>query len=199
MSMPPLALRFCHSDGPADEFRFILNGLRNANKVLGEPAFVENDWKVIGEYVYDAEGGRHQAFYAPKRDTIVMGQRIRSHERMHVEQSLKYSKAEAEELWKRAGMEEISQWRHREEYGMWLYIPFRPRTQDILPFHDHNPHFPAPHALCNVGPVRRQPRVSEHIGVSSLASGFVGLRGWHPCPSRVLSCHYLDFAEASTL
>lgn len=127
------ALRFCRSDGPADEFRFILNGLRNANKVLGEPAFVENDWKVIGEYVYDAEGGRHQAFYAPKRDTIVMGQRIRSHERIHVEQSLKYSKAEAGELWKRAGMDEIRQWRHREEYGMWLYIPFCPRDPGYSP------------------------------------------------------------------
>jgi uncharacterized SAM-dependent methyltransferase len=101
----------------ADRFRFILNGLRNANKVLGENVFVEKDWRVIGEYVYDAEGGRHQAFYAPKRDTTVMGQRIRTHERIRVEQSLKYSKAEAEELWKRSGMEEIGQWRHRAEYG----------------------------------------------------------------------------------
>ncbi len=103
------------------EPRFILNGLRNANKVLGETVFVEKDWRVIGEYVYDVEGGRHQAFYAPKRDIVVMGQLIRTHERIQVEQSLKYSKAEAEELWKRAGMEAIGQWRHRAEYGEWLY------------------------------------------------------------------------------
>jgi L-histidine Nalpha-methyltransferase / hercynylcysteine S-oxide synthase len=120
--------RVCHphpcieyAHGPirtgTNESRFILNGLRHANRVLGENAFVENDWKVIGEYLYDAEGGRHQAFYAPRRDTTVLGELIRPHERVQVEQSLKYSAAEAEELWKRAGMAEIGQWRHREEYG----------------------------------------------------------------------------------
>jgi len=72
--------------------------------------------------VYDAQGGRHQAFYAPMRDTIVMGERIQPHERIQVEQSLKYSAAEAEELWKLAGMTEIAQWRHLKEYGQCLFV-----------------------------------------------------------------------------
>jgi len=107
------------SGDSADEsiHRFILNGLRHANKILGETVFVEAEWRVIGEYVYDGQGGRHQAFYAPLHDTTVLGQLIRPHDRIQVEQSLKYSPAEAELLWKRAGMEEIGQWRCRDEYG----------------------------------------------------------------------------------
>jgi hypothetical protein len=106
--------------GHADGFRFILNGLRHANELLGKTAFVESEWKVIGEYVYDAEGGRHQAFYSPVRDTIVLGELIRSHDRIQVEQSLKYSPEEARELWNRAGMTELAQWRCRDEYGEWI-------------------------------------------------------------------------------
>lgn len=87
--------------------------------MLGKKAFNERDWKVIGEYVYDAEGGRHQAFYAPLRDTYVLGELIRPHERVQVEESLKYSPAEAQKLWNRAGMAETNQWRHRAEYGEW--------------------------------------------------------------------------------
>lgn len=106
----------------ADKPRFILNGLRHANRILGETAFVEGEWRVIGEYVYDAEGGRHQAFYSPLKDTTVMGKLIRPHDRIQVEQSLKYSPAETEQLWNRAGMKEIGRWRHREEYGECFYI-----------------------------------------------------------------------------
>ena len=69
--------------------------------------------------MYDDEGGRHQAFYAPVRDTVVLGELIRSHERIQVERSLKYSAVEAQRLWSRAGMTEIKQWKHGEEYGEW--------------------------------------------------------------------------------
>lgn len=71
----------------------------------------------MGEYVCDAEGGRHQAFYSPVRDTIVMGERVQPHERIKVEQSLKYSTEEAGVLWKQAGMASLREWRHREHYG----------------------------------------------------------------------------------
>lgn len=136
--------------------RFILNGLRHANRVLGETAFVEKDWRVIGEYVYDVEGGRHQAFYAPRRDTIVRGELIRPHERIHVEQSLKYSEAEAAELWKRAGMTEIGQWRHRDEYGEYLLYSFTlyhtgVSQRDTPPFSSHTCFPVLPHALVTRG------------------------------------------------
>lgn len=96
--------------------RFILNGLSNANRILGEEVFRSQDWRVIGEYVFDNQGGRHQAFYSPVRDTVVMGELIQPHERIQVEQSLKYSKVEAEKLWTLAGMVEIGQWKHQNEH-----------------------------------------------------------------------------------
>lgn len=67
--------------------------------------------------MFDTEGGRHQAFYSPVRDTLVMGALIHPHDRIKVEQSLKYSPAEAERLWSSAGMAEVGQWKHRNEYG----------------------------------------------------------------------------------
>ena len=98
--------------------RFILNGLKHANEILGEEAFVENDWKVIGEYVYDGAGGRHQAFYSPIRDTMVQGELIKAHERIQVEQSLKYSKEATATLWASAGMTQVDQWMtSSDEYG----------------------------------------------------------------------------------
>ncbi|KAL2256200.1 hypothetical protein VTK26DRAFT_2042 [Humicola hyalothermophila] len=114
----PARVYHAYNDKEGLTHRFILNGLRNANKVLGETAFIESQWRVIGEYVYDGEGGRHQASYAPLHETTVMGEMIRPHERIFVEQSLKYSPAEAAELWKRAGMTEVGQWRCVDEYGL---------------------------------------------------------------------------------
>ena len=90
--------------------RFILNGLDNANSILGEPVFDTADWRVIGEYVHDEDGGRHQAFYAPKRDLNVRGVFIEEGERVQVEQSLKYSQAESQVLWKAAGLKEVAKW-----------------------------------------------------------------------------------------
>ncbi|KAK0641576.1 C-type lectin protein [Cercophora newfieldiana] len=109
---------------------FVLNGLRHANRVLGEAVFIERDWRVIGEYVFDGEGGRHQAFYAPLRDTVVMGELIQPHDRIQIEQSLKYSPSEAQKLWKLAGMTETGQWRHVDEYG--LHMLTKPRMSFSL-------------------------------------------------------------------
>ncbi len=98
--------------------RFVLNGLAHANRILGKEAFVLSEWRVIGEYVHDSNGGRHQAFYSPIRDTFVLGERIPAHERIQVEQSLKYSAAEATALWRSAGMSETRKWQHtNKEHG----------------------------------------------------------------------------------
>lgn len=87
-----------------------MNGLKNANHILGEKIFNINDWKVIGEYVHDSEGGRHQAFYSPKRDIKCLGICIEEGERVQVEQSLKYSREESQALWQLAGLREIGKW-----------------------------------------------------------------------------------------
>lgn len=75
------------------------------------------NWRVIGEYVYDDEGGRHQAFVAPIRSTDVLGSTIMPHERIQIEQSLKYSQAETGKLWAAAGLTEMGRWTRDDEYG----------------------------------------------------------------------------------
>ncbi|KAI1081723.1 C-type lectin protein [Whalleya microplaca] len=108
-------------DLDADWPRFIENGLIRANEVLGQRAFELDDWQVIGEYVYDNEGGRHQAFYSPIHDTVVLGETIKAQERIQVEQSLKYSKEGCNNLWKSAGMIESDRWMTEDEdYGLHL-------------------------------------------------------------------------------
>lgn len=89
----------------------------HANRVLGEEAFKLQDWRVIGEYVKDDEGGRHQAFYSPVRDVVVLGEMIKANERIQVEQSLKYSQEAATKLWDMAHVTEVDQWAQDQEYG----------------------------------------------------------------------------------
>ncbi|KAH8681443.1 C-type lectin protein [Xylariales sp. PMI_506] len=121
-------------------YRFILNGLRNANKVLGSEVFKPDEWRVIGEYVYDGEGGRHQAFYSPIHDTVVLGDTIKTHERIQVEQSLKYSMDSAQKLYTAAGMVEIDRWMtDGDEYGLHLLaknttMPFDLHPTKYAPF-----------------------------------------------------------------
>ncbi|RYP58026.1 hypothetical protein DL771_011362 [Monosporascus sp. 5C6A] len=114
----PSKIYYAYNDRKGITHQFILNGLRHANDVLGEQAFNLDDWKVIGEYVYDEEGGRHQAFCAPKRDIVVMGETIKAHERIQIEQSLKYSAEDRETLWNAAGLTEIERWTTEDgDYG----------------------------------------------------------------------------------
>lgn len=95
-----------------------MNGLKHANEILGSEAFNLNDWQVIGEYVYDEEGGRHQAFYSPLRDVTVLGETVKAHERVHIEQSLKYSEDGMQKLWAQAGVVETERWMtDGNEYG----------------------------------------------------------------------------------
>ena len=97
--------------------RFILNGLAHANEIFGEDVFQLEDWRVIGEYVYDVDGGRHQACVSPIRETVAMGTVIQADERVQIEQSLKYSKIGRDKLWRGAGFRELASWSRGSEYG----------------------------------------------------------------------------------
>lgn len=100
-------------------FRFVLNGLVNANRILKDTAFNLEDWRVIGEYVFDKDGGRHQAFYAPNKNVTILGVNINKDERVQVEQSLKYTAAETQTLWKQAGLKEVGRWTAtKDEYSI---------------------------------------------------------------------------------
>lgn len=118
-----------HSDTThADTSRFILNGLEHVNQIYGKEIFHMPDWRVIGEYIFDEEGGRHQAFVSPVRETTVLGCVIKPHERIQIEQSLKYSKVGSDKLWEMAGLREVQRWTLRDEYG---------KSKDLIfsPFH----------------------------------------------------------------
>lgn len=99
--------------------RFILNGLAHANRLFKRDIFNLEDWRVIGEYVYDSneQGGRHQAFLSPLRDVDILGHRIRRGERIKIEQSLKYTNASSQKLWALAGLEETERWTYNDEHG----------------------------------------------------------------------------------
>lgn len=161
-------------------FRFILNGLRHANGVLGSEEFKLEDWEVIGEYVYDNEGGRHQAFYSPVRDTTVLGETIKAHERIQVEQSLKYSKDGMQNLWRAAGVVESDRWMvEGDEYGELLSLSrsaVQPETslgtnlfEDIWTNKHPSPTFP----WCIVRP----------LGIPSSSSAYCAL---HPVSSAIM-------------
>ncbi|KAK6065870.1 duf323 domain protein [Seiridium cupressi] len=114
----PSKVYHAYNDQQADWLRFVLNGLGHANEVLEAEVFDLNDWQVIGEYVFDIEGGRHQAFYAPVRDVTILGETIKSQERIQVEQSLKYSEDGMKKLWAEAGVVETERWMtDGDEYG----------------------------------------------------------------------------------
>ncbi|KAJ6444892.1 ADP-ribosylation factor family protein [Purpureocillium lavendulum] len=109
-----------YNDSKGITHQFILNGLAHANEIYGEEVFNVDEWTVIGEYVYDDQGGRHQAFVSPVRETTVLGSVVKARERVKIEQSLKYSKIGAEILWKGAGLVEEAAWTRNGEYGLHL-------------------------------------------------------------------------------
>ena len=106
---------------------FILNGLRQANKLLGTDAFEQDQWRVVGEY--DAEAGRHQAFVYPIRDVVIEGVSITRGERFRIEHSYKYSADEASRLWEDAGLLEGTRWSNRAaNYGTFASLSHPPHT-----------------------------------------------------------------------
>lgn len=117
---------------------FVLNGLTNANNILGEKVFNIDDWRVVGEYVYDVEGGRHQAFYSPKKDVKCLGVCIKEGDRVQVEQSLKYSEKESQVLWRLAGLKEIGKWSASTEAYSKSKTFFKPKVLQISSLHTLN-------------------------------------------------------------
>lgn len=107
-----------YNDEDGTTHEFILNGLRNANGLLKSEEFKLEDWRVIGEYRYDIDGGRHVAFVSPVRDVVVDGVKIFQDEKIQIEQSNKFSLEEAERLFQRAGLKQGPRWSNQQgDYG----------------------------------------------------------------------------------
>lgn len=96
--------------------------MAHANRTYGEQIFDVNEWRVVGEYVHDSQGGRHQTFVSPVREVTVLGSVIKPPERIQFEQSLKYSKTDADSLWKSAELVEDAVWSRDGEYGTFATI-----------------------------------------------------------------------------
>jgi L-histidine Nalpha-methyltransferase / hercynylcysteine S-oxide synthase len=95
---------------------FELNGLRNANKILGVDAFKEGEWEYVGEY--DPVKGCHEASFTPVKDVSVCGVEFKEGQRILIEKSYKYGTREIQQLWEAAGVVEVGRWSDPEKaYG----------------------------------------------------------------------------------
>ena len=85
---------------------FVRNGLDHANDLLGKHAFDQSIWNVVGEY--DRAYGRHQVFLYPNADVRIENVIIRAGEKIHIEESNKYSASQTRDLWQAAGLKRTS-------------------------------------------------------------------------------------------
>ncbi|KAF2083585.1 hypothetical protein K490DRAFT_51286 [Saccharata proteae CBS 121410] len=114
-----------YNDKQGVTHRFILNGLKQANKLLGKEAFKDGDWEVVGEF--DQKAGRHQAFVTPIKDVIIEGVPIKSGERVRIEESYKYSAEETARLWEEVKLAEGAIWASKPgEYA--LHMVSKPKV-----------------------------------------------------------------------
>ncbi|KAJ4352528.1 uncharacterized protein N0V89_007877 [Didymosphaeria variabile] len=81
---------------------FTLNGLKNANRILGTEAFKLDEWEHRGEFV--EKDGYHRAFVSPLKDVVIDGVQLKKGERIRIEESWKFSTEEIEHLWSAAGL-----------------------------------------------------------------------------------------------
>ena len=95
---------------------FELNGLRNANKILGENVFKDDEWEYVGEY--DEIKGCHEASFTPLKDVTIYGTSFKKGQKILIERSYKYGKEEVQNLWENAGVVEVGRWSDSEKaYG----------------------------------------------------------------------------------
>jgi EasF-like predicted methyltransferase len=118
----PEKIYHAYNDKEGLTHQFTLNGLTHANEVLGRDAFRLDEWQAVGEYIFDDEGGRHQAFVSPVRETEALGVVVQPHERIQIEQSLKYSPAGYKRLFAAAGLEQVQHWSRGDEYGEFVLL-----------------------------------------------------------------------------
>ncbi|KAK2839253.1 hypothetical protein FQN49_006323 [Arthroderma sp. PD_2] len=91
-----------YNDSKGVTRQFYLNGLSNANTVLGFEAFKPGEWDAIGEF--DQTQGCHRAFYVPLTDVVVKDIQLKKGEKIFFEQAFKYGEKECEDLWPQAGL-----------------------------------------------------------------------------------------------
>ncbi|KAL9124708.1 MAG: hypothetical protein Q9217_005992, partial [Psora testacea] len=99
-------IRGAYADLAGANAEFIINGLSNANSVLGYEAFQTEEWAVIGEW----SNGCWNQNLVPVVDVMFEGVCIKAGDRVHVVQSKKYDGDQKQQLWKAAGLKELYGW-----------------------------------------------------------------------------------------
>ena len=102
-----------YNDSEGVTNQFTLNGLNHANKLLGHTAFDLSEWDAIGHY--DEQDGRHQAYVSPKKDMKLslsenVHVSVHAGEKIRIEESYKYSPAQAQDLWQASNVIEGASW-----------------------------------------------------------------------------------------
>lgn len=98
--------------------RFIANGLKHANRVLGYEAFEHGNWKVEGCWE-EAKGGHFQ-YVIPQEDCKIEGKSFSKGQLVKVVQSTKFNPQQRKELWTKAGLENVSDWSQSSGYSEYL-------------------------------------------------------------------------------
>ena len=112
----PARVYCAYNDRDEVTHSFTLNGLRNANKMLGYEAFATDVWNASGQF--NKERGCHQAFVCPNENVEVCGVTVHAGERVRFEESHKYSKEDLANLWHGACLTEKLSWTNaRGDYG----------------------------------------------------------------------------------
>ncbi|KAJ0413755.1 histidine-specific methyltransferase [Aspergillus carlsbadensis] len=108
-----------YNDPDGINHRFVRNGLRHANRILGHEAFDLNRWRVAGDW--DAENGVHNQSYLPRVDVSLEGVRIPAGRKLLAVRSHKYDAEDREVLCRRAGLHVLDSWPSEHDYNL-LYL-----------------------------------------------------------------------------
>lgn len=114
----PEKVYHAYNDDQNVTHKFISNGLRHANRLLGSDEFNLDTWNVVGQY--DEKGGRHVAYVSPNADATVDGIRIKMGEKIQIEESNKYSTDETNQLFAAAELVQGATFANQSgDYGKW--------------------------------------------------------------------------------
>ena len=102
-----------YNDSKGITRQFYVNGLLNANSILGFEAFKKDDWDVVTKY--DVVEGSHKTYFSPVRNASVNGFHLEKGERVFLEQAYKYNEQECENLWCDAGLAPVEKFGNKSQ------------------------------------------------------------------------------------
>ncbi|TRM57888.1 histidine-specific methyltransferase [Schizophyllum amplum] len=115
-----------YNDSEGHTKRFIMNGLHHAGRLLGDEAmFDDSKWDYVNRYNVDER--RHEAFLVSKVAQTVYEPETQKeysflpNEKVKIEESFKFSEADAYSLFTYAGLRPIHRWTDSaRQYSLWL-------------------------------------------------------------------------------